>query len=168
MTDPGNPESKGYDPQAPKVMRPRQPVLDEPLDGVPAGGEEEAGTPGPGSDVSPGASEPTLDATQELKPASDPTPQEVRLGVQPPSSAAEKRSPYFPHGIYENARKVEAYYGRGRPEEVQEEEAPAKAAANGGARGKPAARWLILLFAGLMILALLLLALTEGISLGFF
>jgi hypothetical protein len=166
MTDPGNPESKGYDPQAPKVMRPRRPVLDEPLEDVPAGGQEEADSPG--LDVLHDAPEPTLDATQELKPASDPAPQEVWLGVQPPSSAAEKRSPYFPHGIYEDARKVEAYYGRGRPEEVQEEEAPAKAAANGRARGKPAARWLILLFAALMILALLLLALTEGIPLGFF
>ena len=163
-----NDQDNILDPQAPKYMRPRRPVLDEPLDGVPEGGQEEAGTHGSEAEVSPDSPEPTLDASQAHKLSDEPVPQEEWLDVQPPSSAAESRSPYFPHGIYEDARMVEAYYGRGGLEEAYGEEAPAKAVSNGGPRQKPAVRWLILLFAALMILALLFLTLTEGIPLGFF
>ena len=41
MNDPHNSNSGEREPQAPKFMRPRRPVLDEPLEGWPEASQEE-------------------------------------------------------------------------------------------------------------------------------
>ena len=95
MSDEGKTEQNEYDPQAPKYMRPRRPVLDEPLDGFPEDAEvqEEAPEHEAGdTDVQP---EPALEPTQELKAQPEPGVQEAWIGVDGPSKPGEVHSPYL-------------------------------------------------------------------------
>ena len=161
MTDTDKSKQNEHEPQAPKYMRPRRPVLDEPLDGFPEETEDHPEEP----DVQPPAE---LTSTQEIKPSPESAPQEDWIDVQAPSQPEVPHSPYFPHGIYEDARTVEAFYGRDASSKpVQEGQPPVPVPLDEPQR-KPLARWLVLLFALLMILALLFLALTGRIPLGFF
>ena len=162
MNDPQNSDRDEREPQAPKFMRPRRPVLDEPLDGEPEAFQEEpeSGKTLPEERLEGKPSE--IEPTQEFQPASEPVTE-----VEPEGGEPKPASPYFPHGIYEDAQSVEAYYGRGESEKdiakltVQE-------TYEGDARPHPLLRWWFAALAILLILALLLLVLTKGIPLNLY
>jgi hypothetical protein len=87
--------------------------------------------------------------------------------AEPKEVESQTASPYFPRGIYEDALSVEAYYGRGgKGDEGQKSFEEENVEAD--ARIHPFSRWWIVTLAVLLILALLLLTLTEGIPLNLF
>jgi hypothetical protein len=86
---------------APSYMQPRKPVLEEPLMGEEKEAEsdgEESQEPGPKLE----------DEVREGKIQEDIENSSMELEREEPPY-----SPYFPRGIYEDAKAVEAYYGRG-------------------------------------------------------
>jgi hypothetical protein len=162
MNDRKNSEGAEREPQAPKFMRPRRPVLDEPLDGEKQDPQAEPVKEGriPEKSSKPEPSE--LDPTQKHQLA----PKDLDE-AEPKEVESQPASPYFPRGIYEDAWSVEAYYGRGEKgdegqKRIEEENVEADACFH------PFTHWWIVTLTVLLILALLLLTLTEGIPLNLF
>ena len=158
MNDSENTDREERAPQAPAFMRPRKPVLDEPLDGVQEEAEKEDPLPESRSVEEPVEVEPT----QAMTPASEAS-REVELKEVEPQPA----SPYFPHGIYEDAQSVEVYYGRGDREDVSVNSS-AEDFIEDQPESTPLLRWGLAALTILLILALMLLSLTRGIPLDLF
>jgi hypothetical protein len=168
MTDQEKPDVPKRDPQAPEFMRPQRPVLDEPLLEAKFSHQRHIEvSAAPVLEKEQVHETLNSEATQELKTkpgVSGVHQPQVGENGPPPLKAY---SPYFPRGVYEDARAVEAYYGRGEPgntESTPSEQATAPAESAGGRT----TRWLVLAFAVLMILVLLFLALTDEIPIGIF
>lgn len=167
MKDQGNSDNHDREPQAPKFMRPRRPVLDEPLEEAEEGAQEEVEARQPDSEKTPPPERISLDATQELNLEMESPEQADLTAGETKSTQAAVHSPYFPRGIYEDAQSVEAYYGRGDAE-VEVEHFSETEPETERSKVLIKSRWLIVAFAILMIVVLLFLALTEGIPLTFF
>lgn len=162
MNDRQNSDRAEREPQAPKFMRPRRPVLDEPLEGEKQDPQEEPVRDERIPEDRPEPESSELDPTQERQLA----PEDLDE-AEPKKVESQPASPYFPRGIYEDARSVEAYYGRGEKgdeghKRIEEENVERED------RIRPFSRWWIVPLAVLLILALLLLTLTEGIPLNLF
>ncbi len=171
------PESKNHNNQEdqhpvtdePGFMAPQKPVLEEPLEGVDPGGT---------------ADEPLAPRPQTADPPSE---EKIRINHDPlentavghrhgeedqarsPKAAKPGKmpySPYFPRGVYEDARAVEEYYGPSSPaapyhpfnREIDEVN---RVMLN------PIYRAILILFALLMILGILFLALTGRVAFPF-
>jgi len=155
MNDPQSTNRDEHEPQAPSFMRPRRPVFDEPLDGAQ---EEPEPLPQVGGEGEPSENE----SAQGITPATE-TPDDV----EPKAVETQPTSPYFPRGIYEDARSVEAYYGR-----EERDNGIAKLTAEEALEDHPGpsplARWGLAALTILLILALMMLSLTRGIPLKLF
>lgn len=167
MRDPEKSENQEADPQAPKFMTPQRPVMDAPLDEVEEKPQEAVEAPDlPPAEIRPPAAHPSTEATQELKPE----PETPEGNLQPagetlPTQAV--KSPYFPHGIYEDAKSVEAYYERG---DAAEADAPLQAQDSrpAGSTGRKPIKWLVLILTALLILVILFLTFAGSTPTGIF
>ncbi len=158
MTDRQNAHRQEGEPQAPKFMRPRRPVLDAPLEDAPVKPEQAQTILASCGEC--GASE--VDTAQELTPVSETPVDAAPKAVEPPPT-----SPYFPRGIYEDAQSVEAFYGRLENEELAEN-STIEETFEGDGRAWRRSPWWIAALAFVLILALLLGILTKGIPLNLF
>jgi hypothetical protein len=162
MNDRENSEGVEREPQAPKFMRPRQPVLDEALEGEKQDPQAE---PVKEERIPEKSSEPEpseLDLVQKHQLA----PKDLDE-AEPKEVESQPASPYFPRGIYEDARSVEAYYGRGEKGDGEQKRVEGTNF-EGDIRTRPFLRRWLAVLAVLLILSLLLLALTKGILLNLF
>ncbi|MFW5714242.1 MAG: hypothetical protein ACOCYU_06180 [Brevefilum sp.] len=164
MNDQENSDQIERDPQAPKFMRPQRPVLDEPLE------EEEPRVPSKEQSVAKEEVEsesPSRDVTVIAQSEFEPPRQAEHVDSEKQPEKADVYSPYFPRGIYEDAKTVEAYYGRGETTR-RPRHSPKPKVTEEDVTKRNMSHWLVLIFAFLMILVLLFLTLTEGIPAGFF
>jgi hypothetical protein len=151
----------------PAAMGPERPVLDDPLcapeekpeNGVdPFAGDETQQVAQGQNDQAPG--DEVAGSTSLLEP--EPVDHEA---AGPPESPPPT-SPYFPHGIYEDALSVEKYYGREtrrpiyHPFENRTEDSDFHSI-------RPFQRVLLIAVAVVLILALILLAAAGGLALPF-
>ncbi len=161
MTNQGKPNDHHHDLHAPKFMRPQRPVLDEPLEEDIQDGQEEFEANAPGLESEGDHEGQNMDATQELKPKLEPSRLAEEKVDENGTPEMKAYSAYFPRGVYEDARTVEAYYGRGEAEldgsQPENDLIPAES------QRERKSRWLVLIFAVLMILVLLFLALTDRV-----
>lgn len=166
MTKDQNTDPAGEDLQAPKYMRPKKPVLDEPLEGWQEEVSKEkkrivteAPAPQPGKTSPP--ENPPEDSSQQAVPS-------VVEEVEAKTTAKEAaHSPYFPRGIYEDAQAVEAYYGREKDLNTESASRVKKA----GRVNHPFRRrkgWFLLAIIIVLIVVLVFLALTDSIPLNLF
>jgi hypothetical protein len=151
----------------PAAMGPERPVLDDPLcapedkpdNGVdPFAGDETQKVVHGQNDQATGGE--VTNSTPLLEP------EPVDHAAAGPPESSSPYSPYFPHGIYEDALSVEKYYGRETPQPIyhpfenRTEDSDFHSI-------KPFQRVLLIVVAAVLILALILLAAAGGLALPF-